>query len=416
MASDSTAPRDPKQKKDSFAVILPAAGRGQRAASEDSRPKQYQPIDGSCPLKRVIDCFLSHPRTGQIVIAINPADSDLFQQAVGPLANRVTVVAGGDSRQESIRNALEALAPSPPRIVLVHDAARPFLSLRTIDLAVAAAKEHGAAVPAIRLSDTIIETSDGSMRDGTLDRDRLRAVQTPQAFRFDALLAAHRAAAGQNRHDFTDDGALMAWQGHPVHIFEGDPNNVKLTTPTDMTAAEQRLALSRLLAHPDVRIGTGFDVHAFGPGDHVVLGGVAIPHGKALTGHSDADVALHALTDALLGAIGDGDIGTHFPPSDMRWKGADSAVFLREAVAKVVGRQGIVTHLDVTIICEAPKIGPYREAIRQRLAEITSVPAGRISVKATTTERLGFAGREEGIAALASVTVRLPFDAEQVEP
>jgi 2-C-methyl-D-erythritol 4-phosphate cytidylyltransferase/2-C-methyl-D-erythritol 2,4-cyclodiphosphate synthase len=391
------------------AVILPAAGRGSRAGGSGSEPKQYRPLAGACSLARVIRRFRAHPRVDAIVVAIHPDDVPIFLSTIGDLTEDVTVVTGGDSRQASIRNSLEALRLPPDSVVLIHDAARPFVSDGLIDRAIEAAEATGAAVPVIRLGDTIIEALPDDERGTTLDRDRLRGVQTPQSFRLDLILAAHRAAAEADRDDFTDDGALMAWHGQRVTLFEGDPANQKLTTLDDMRMAEQRFALDRLLAHPDVRTGSGFDVHAFGPGDHVILGGLAIPHNAGLSGHSDADVVLHALTDAVLGALGDGDIGTHFPPSDIRWKGADSSLFLEEAIAKVTARGGIVAHLDATVICEAPKIGPHREAMRARIAAITGLAVDRVSVKATTTERLGFAGRGEGIAALASATIRLPF-------
>jgi 2-C-methyl-D-erythritol 4-phosphate cytidylyltransferase/2-C-methyl-D-erythritol 2,4-cyclodiphosphate synthase len=232
-------------------------------------------------------------------------------------------------------------------------------------------------------------------------------VQTPQAFRFDLLLAAHRQAADAGEYDLTDDAAVVERAGHAVYVFEGDKENMKLTTADDFTRAEARL-LGNLA---DIRCGQGFDVHAFGPGDHVWLGGLKIPHDHGLVGHSDADVLAHAVTDAILGALADGDIGAHFPPSDPQWKGAASSVFLADAVARVKARGGLLAHVDATIICEHPKIGPHRDAIRQNLAQIMDVALSRVAVKATTSERLGFTGRGEGIAALATATVRLPFSA-----
>ncbi|MBV9701363.1 MAG: 2-C-methyl-D-erythritol 2,4-cyclodiphosphate synthase [Methylobacteriaceae bacterium] len=238
----------------------------------------------------------------------------------------------------------------------------------------------------------------------TPDRRRLRAVQTPQAFRFELILAAHRRAAAAGRLDYTDDGAVAAAAGHRVQIFEGEPENLKVTTPADFVRAE----VQRGGALSDIRVAQGFDVHAFAEGDHVWLGGMEIPHGRRLSGHSDADVVLHAITDALLGAIGEGDIGVHFPPSEPQWGGADSSVFLKDAVARVRRRGGAIAHLDVTIVCEAPKIGPYREAMRRRIAEIAGIAVDRVAVKATTSEGLGFTGRGEGMAAFATATVRLP--------
>jgi 2-C-methyl-D-erythritol 4-phosphate cytidylyltransferase/2-C-methyl-D-erythritol 2,4-cyclodiphosphate synthase len=238
-----------------------------------------------------------------------------------------------------------------------------------------------------------------------IDRNSVRAVQTPQAFAFDLIRNAHARAAAQGFAGAADDAAVAAFAGHKVHSFDGDEGNLKLTHPQDFATAEMRL----IMALPDIRTGLGYDVHAFGPGDHIWLGGVRIPHEAALVGHSDADVLLHALTDAILGAIADGDIGAHFPPSDMRWKGAASDLFLRDAAARVAARGGLIAHLDATIICEAPKIGPHRDAIRKKVAEIAGLDIGRVAIKATTSERLGFTGRREGVAVQAIATVRLPL-------
>ncbi len=236
-------------------------------------------------------------------------------------------------------------------------------------------------------------------------RAGLRAVQTPQAFRFPLIHDAHRAAQAAGALALTDDAAVAEWAGHPVHVFEGDPANMKVTTPADVVAAEARL----IGDCPDIRTGQGYDVHAFGPGDHVWLGGLKVPHGRGLVGHSDADVLSHAITDAIYGALGDGDIGSHFPPSDPQWKGADSTIFLAAAAAAVRARGGMIAHIDATVVCETPKVGPHREAIRARIAEVVQLPLDRVAVKATTSERLGFTGREEGMAALAIATVRLPL-------
>jgi 2-C-methyl-D-erythritol 4-phosphate cytidylyltransferase/2-C-methyl-D-erythritol 2,4-cyclodiphosphate synthase len=239
----------------------------------------------------------------------------------------------------------------------------------------------------------------------TPDRAGLRAVQTPQGFRLSTLLAAHARAAAEGRTDFTDDAAVVEWAGGAVEVVEGDRDNMKITQPEDFVRAEAKLLSDR----PDVRVGQGYDVHAFGPGDHVWLGGVRIAHDQGLVGHSDADVGLHALCDAIFGALGDGDIGSHFPPSDMRWKGAASDQFLAFAAERVAERGGLIAHLDLTLVCETPKIGPNREAMRARIAEIARLPLDRVGVKATTSERLGFTGRREGIAALALATLRLPL-------
>jgi 2-C-methyl-D-erythritol 4-phosphate cytidylyltransferase/2-C-methyl-D-erythritol 2,4-cyclodiphosphate synthase len=302
-----------------------------------------------------------------------------------------------------VRAGLEALAPRRPDLVLVHDAARPFASAALIDRAIAAGAS-GAAIPGLPVSDTVKAVdAEGRVVD-TLDRTRLRTVQTPQAFGFAALYDAHRQALTAGREDFTDDAALVEWAGMAVTVFAGEAGNVKLTTDADFQRAERERA-SELA---DVRAGSGYDVHAFGDGDHVMIGGVRIPHDRGVVGHSDADVALHALVDAILGALAEGDIGTHFPPSDPQWRGASSDRFLAFAAERVRQRGGRIAHLDVTVVCEAPRIGPHRQAIRQRIADIAGVSLDRVAIKATTSEKLGFTGRREGLVASATATVRLP--------
>jgi 2-C-methyl-D-erythritol 4-phosphate cytidylyltransferase/2-C-methyl-D-erythritol 2,4-cyclodiphosphate synthase len=287
--------------------------------------------------------------------------------------------------------------------VLVHDAARPFTSPALISRAIAAGA-GGAAIPGVALTDTIKAVSpDGYVVD-TLDRGRLRAVQTPQAFLYEGLLIAHRRAHAAGRDDFTDDAALAEWAGIAVSIFEGESGNMKLTTEEDFA----RIAAADWAAFADIRTATGYDVHSFVDGDHVWLGGVRIPYSRSLSGHSDADVPLHALVDAILGALADGDIGAHFPPTDPQWRGAPSDKFLAFAVDRVRRRGGRIAHLDITIVCEAPRIGPHRDAMRARIAEIAGIGIDRVAVKATTNEKLGFIGRGEGIAAMATATIRLP--------
>jgi 2-C-methyl-D-erythritol 4-phosphate cytidylyltransferase / 2-C-methyl-D-erythritol 2,4-cyclodiphosphate synthase len=288
--------------------------------------------------------------------------------------------------------------------VLIHDAARPFPSAALVARAIEAAERHGAAAPGTAMSDTVKQVSIDGRVLSTPPRSSLRAVQTPQAFRFPLILTAHRRAAAAGVGDLTDDVAVAEWAGAPAYVFEGDPTNFKVTTMQDLNAAEARLAPSQ----GETRVGQGFDVHAFAPGDHLWLCGVRIAHSAALSGHSDADVGLHALADAIYGALAEGDIGQHFPPSDPQWKGTASKVFLAHAAELVRARGGAITHLDITLICEAPKIGPHRDAMRARVSEIAGLDIGRVAVKATTTERLGFAGREEGIACLATATLRLP--------
>jgi 2-C-methyl-D-erythritol 4-phosphate cytidylyltransferase/2-C-methyl-D-erythritol 2,4-cyclodiphosphate synthase len=260
-------------------------------------------------------------------------------------------------------------------------------------------------VPAIPVADTVKKIDEQAMVTETLNRSRLRMVQTPQSFAFGLIVEAHRRAAAAGLDDFSDDAALAEWAGHRVHVFAGETANVKLTTEDDFARAE---AL-RMAALGDIRTGGGFDVHAFTDGDHVMLGGVRIPHSRGLTGHSDADVALHALVDAILGALADGDIGAHFPPSDPQWRGAASERFLAFACERVRARSGVIAHLDVTVVCEAPRVSPHRDAMRARIAGIAGIPVSRVAVKATTSEKLGFTGRGEGMVAMATATVRLPW-------
>ncbi|MEZ5878672.1 MAG: 2-C-methyl-D-erythritol 2,4-cyclodiphosphate synthase [Tepidamorphaceae bacterium] len=291
--------------------------------------------------------------------------------------------------------------------VLIQDAARPFLAEDLLSRIMATVEKYGSALPVVPLADTLKQLSHDGIVEATPDRGRLFAAQTPQAFAFKDILEAHRKAAQDPSLSFTDDASIAEWAGMSVHTVEGDPRNFKITTPDDFARAETYIAKGKKM---ETRIGQGFDVHRFAAGDHVILGGVKIPHDMALSGHSDADVLLHAITDALYGSIADGDIGAHFPPSDPKWKGADSTVFLDDAVTRVRNRGGEIVFLDATILCETPKIGPHRDTIRTRIAEITGLPTGRIAVKATTTEQLGFTGRREGIAAMALATIRLPSE------
>jgi 2-C-methyl-D-erythritol 4-phosphate cytidylyltransferase / 2-C-methyl-D-erythritol 2,4-cyclodiphosphate synthase len=386
----------------SVAAVVVAAGRGLRAGG--GIPKQYRALSGEPAIRSSLAALAWHGEVHSVLPVIHPDDVTVFQAAAAGL-NLMPPVYGGASRQASVRAGLEALASAAPDIVLIHDAARPFLSAALVSRAIAASAMSGAAIPALEITDTIKAVDAAGRVTGTLDRATLRSVQTPQAFAYAALRDAHRKAAEAGREDFTDDAALAEWAGLPVTVFAGEAANVKLTTEDDFARAEAR----RLASLPDLRTGTGYDVHAFGDGDHVMLGGVRVPHGRGLSGHSDADVALHAAVDAILGALADGDIGAHFPPSDQRWKGASSDQFLRFAVERARKRGGGLAHLDITIVCEAPKIGPHRDAIRRRIAEIAEIAVERVAVKATTSERLGFTGREEGIAAMATATVRLPW-------
>jgi 2-C-methyl-D-erythritol 4-phosphate cytidylyltransferase / 2-C-methyl-D-erythritol 2,4-cyclodiphosphate synthase len=389
-----------------IAAVVVAAGRGERAGG--GIPKQYRAIAGEPMVRPTLRAFLAHPRIDFVQPVINPADERLFLAAATGLRNLLPAVAGGSTRQASVRAGLEALAAREPELVLIHDAARPFITGALIDRAIAAATARGAAVPGIAVADTIKTVDEAALVAETLDRRRLRIVQTPQAFSFKLILEAHRRAAATRQESFTDDAALAEWAGQPVSVFEGDPGNVKVTTTNDFARAE----ITRLAALSDVRTGNGFDVHAFADGDHIMLGGIRIPHSRGVTGHSDADVALHALVDAILGALAEGDIGLHFPPSDPRWKGAASERFLAFACERVRARNGMIAHLDVTIVCEAPRVSPHRDAMRTRIAAVAEIPLTRVAVKATTSEKLGFAGRGEGILAMATATIRLPWSAE----
>jgi 2-C-methyl-D-erythritol 4-phosphate cytidylyltransferase/2-C-methyl-D-erythritol 2,4-cyclodiphosphate synthase len=387
------------------AAVVVAAGRGQRAGGDV--PKQYRKIAGAPAIRPTLSAFSSHPHVDLIQPVIHPDDEGLFRATSGGLKNLLEPVAGGTSRQSSVHAGLQALQTHAPEIVLIHDAARPFLSGALISRAIEAARTYGAAAPGVAVADTVKKIDQAAMVIETLDRGQLRMVQTPQAFAFALIVDAHRRAAAAGREDFTDDAALAEWAGHRVLMFEGEAGNVKLTTNDDFARAE----LLSAAALADVRIGNGFDVHAFVDGDHVMLGGVRIPSQRGVTGHSDADVALHALVDAILGALAEGDIGQHFPPSDPQWRGASSDRFLMFACERVRARGGVIGNLDVTIVCEAPRVSPHRDAMRARIAEIAGISPDRVAVKATTSEKLGFTGRSEGIVAMATATVRLPWNA-----
>jgi 2-C-methyl-D-erythritol 4-phosphate cytidylyltransferase / 2-C-methyl-D-erythritol 2,4-cyclodiphosphate synthase len=384
------------------AAVVVAAGRGVRAGGE--LPKQYRTLSGVSVIRRSLALFTDHPEVNVVQPVIHPDDAELCATAASGL-QLLAPVFGGKTRQQSVHAGLEALAVHHPSIVLVHDAARPLASARLVSRAIAAVAPGGAAIPGLTVTDTVKSIhADGRVAE-TLDRARLRTIQTPQAFGFEALLAAHRKAAAAGCDEFTDDAALAEWAGMAVSVFEGETGNIKLTTAEDFARVEA-MAFAAL---GDIRTATGYDVHAFGDGDHVMLGGVRIPFGRGLSGHSDADVALHALVDAILGALADGDIGTHFPPSDPQWRGASSDRFLKFAVERVRARGGRIAHLDVTIVCEAPRVGPHRDAMRARIAELADVSPERVAIKATTSEKLGFTGRGEGMVAFATATVRLPW-------
>ncbi|MFD1624256.1 bifunctional 2-C-methyl-D-erythritol 4-phosphate cytidylyltransferase/2-C-methyl-D-erythritol 2,4-cyclodiphosphate synthase [Azospirillum griseum] len=404
MPSGAPLPRStPPVPASPCVALIVAGGSGQRFGAE--RPKQYLDVLGAPILRRTVLAFLRHPQISGVRVVIDPAWRAEYDRAVAGL-DLPEPVAGGATRQDSVRNGLEALAadsPTPiptPARVLIHDAARPLIDPATITAVIAALDDAPGAIAAVPVTDTLKRGADGLVAS-TVERTGLWRAQTPQGFRFDAILHAHRAAAGLG---LTDDAAVAEQAGLSVRLIPATEDNFKVTTPDDLTRAARVL----MAGLGDVRTGTGFDVHRFTDGDFVTLCGLRVPHDKGLDGHSDADVGLHALTDALLGAIAAGDIGSHFPPSDPQWRGADSARFLRHAADLVAERGGIIAHVDVTIVCERPKVGPHRAAMAARIAEILGIALDRVSVKATTTERLGFTGRGEGIAAQAAATVRLP--------
>ncbi|MFT4080616.1 bifunctional 2-C-methyl-D-erythritol 4-phosphate cytidylyltransferase/2-C-methyl-D-erythritol 2,4-cyclodiphosphate synthase [Rhodomicrobium sp.] len=384
------------------AALIVAAGSGVRAGQKQGRPKQYCFGGGKPILRRTLEAFLSHPEIAAVVVVIRAGDEALYAEAVAGLDTDKLLkpVPGGATRQLSVKAGLDALEARAPYAVLIHDAARPFISARCISDTIAALGASDGAIAAAPVTDTL-KRGEGGRSAGTVDRAGLWRAQTPQTFIYEKIVAAHRAAGA--RTDFTDDASIAEWHGLSVALVSNTSENMKITTAEDLAMAD--MIASGGVALPDVRVGSGFDVHAFEEGDHVTLCGVRIPHDKGLKAHSDGDAGLHALTDALYGTIGAGDIGDHFPPSDPQWRAMDSTVFLKHAVALVGEKGGRITNADVTLICERPKVGPHRDAMRARMAEILGVEIERVSVKATTSEQLGFTGRREGIAALASATV-----------
>jgi len=389
------------------AALIVAAGRGTRArTAADPAPKQYAKVAGTPVLALALEAFARHPAVARIQVVIHPNDRLLYCEAVQAFADRLLApVNGGATRQASVLAGLEALcAGGPPDTVLIHDAARPFLAGSDIDRLLEALELREGAILAVPVADTLKRArADGTIA-ATVDRAGMWRAQTPQAFRFAPILAAHRRAAREAAGAFTDDAAIAEWAGLDVALVEGCAGNEKITSAEDLAMAEARFAPR----HLEPRTGTGFDVHRFVPGDHVWLCGVRVPHTAGLAGHSDADVALHALTDAILGALGDGDIGEHFPPSDPQWKGAPSRLFLEDAARRVSARGGRIVNVDVTMLCEEPRIGPHRGAMRAAIAGMLGISVDRVGVKATTTEGLGFTGRGEGIAAMASASLLLP--------
>jgi len=389
----------------SIAAIIVAAGRGERASTDGStEPKQYRSLFGQPVLARTIRSFLAVPEINHVLPVIHAGHGEFYQR-LGLREHRLMdAVFGGATRQASVLEGLKALGPLRPDYVLIQDAARPFADETLIRAVIAALTESDGALPALPVTDTIKRSPDGSLVTATEDRRLLFAAQTPQGFRYPQLLSAHMRASTLPR-EFTDDAAIAEWAGLKVVLTPGSTRNIKITHPEDFDRAERILTGSQGM---ETRIGSGFDVHPFEPGNSVWLGGVEIPHTMKLKGHSDADAALHALTDAIYGALGEGDIGTHFPPSDPQWKGAASRVFLEHAAGLVAALGGRIVNLDVTIVCERPRIGPHVSAMRQVIAAACGTEEGRVAIKATTSERLGFTGREEGIVAMATASIELP--------
>ena len=388
----------------SLGVVVVAAGRGERAGAAGDGPKQYRPIGGQPVIAHTLTQLQTWRFAARICVVIHPDDEALFSQAAAgtPDPAAIATVFGGETRQQSVLNGLRHFAGSGITHVMIQDAVRPFIDHDLLDRVVTAFEQGAPGVlPAIPIADTLKRgAADGRVVE-TVSRQGLYAAQTPQSFRFTDILAAHEKAALAGRTDFTDDSSIAEWAGIPVTIVAGTPDNVKLTLKRDIDMADEKLS-SHL---PDVRTGNGYDVHQLEPGDGVTLCGILIAHDQRLKGHSDADVALHALTDALLATCGAGDIGDHFPPSDPQWRGAASRIFVEHAVKIVREKGGTIMNADISLIAEAPKVGPHRDAMRKNLSDMLGIDLDRCSVKATTNEKIGFIGRREGIAAIATATV-----------
>lgn len=392
------------------AAVIVAAGRGERAGQSTEGPKQYRRIGGQAVLAHTLRTFLACEQISPVVVVIHADDHDLYHAALKRAdidAARLNLVTGGPTRQESTRLGLLALQDDAPDYVMIHDGVRPFITQNLLKRIMIALHPQTGVLPALAVSDTLKQAGGDALVTKTVPRAGLFAAQTPQSFPFAPILDAHNAAFALGRTDFTDDAAIAEWQSIPVRVVEGSADNTKITWAKDIEMADQRLRQD-MVAFPDIRTGNGYDVHSFEPGDHVWLCGVKIPHDFKLNGHSDADVALHALTDALLATRGAGDIGTHFPPSDPQWKGAASRQFVEFAVKTVREAGGRIANADITLIAEEPKIGPHREAMTAELSDMLGVSADRVSVKATTNEKMGFVGRKEGIASIVTVSVIYP--------
>ena len=387
------------------AAVIVAAGSGQRAGGE--KPKQYQLIGGKPVLRWTLESFLSHPAITHVQTVIGAEHHDDFATATSGLA-LPPPVQGGASRQDSCRLGVEACAAHAPDFILIHDAARPFISHGVISAVIARLQEADAVVPGLAVADTLKQARAGLI-EKTVDRSTLYYMQTPQGFRFDKIRAAHETANVQNAEGLTDDAAVAEFVGMSVFVVQGEARNRKLTTSHDITMADLELNQSQFAQRPDIRVGQGVDFHVFMAGKSLWLCGIEIPHTHKLKGHSDADVALHAITDAILGTIGEGDIGTHFPPTDPQWKNVRSSIFIAKARQLLEAKGGMIANVDVTILAEAPKISQHIAAMKGELSRQLGLVTDRIAIKATTTEKMGAIGRKEGMAAMASVTVRLPL-------
>ncbi len=378
------------QNDQKTAALIVAAGRGTRAGK--GIPKQWRSLAGQRVADWTLAQFRAHPLVDHILLVTHPDDEGHYRDI------DAQIVHGGETRDASVRNGLIALKNQGFQKVLIHDVARATVPAQCISDVIAALDTHQGAAPALPVTDALWRGADGKV-SGTQDRTGLYRAQTPQGFHFEAILKAHDAFQGTA----ADDVEVARAAGMDVAIVDGSENNLKITTPGDFARAEKILR-----GHMDIRLGNGFDVHAFEDGDHVTLCGVQVPHNKALKGHSDADVGMHAVTDAIYGALAEGDIGRHFPPSEMEWKDADSAIFLKHAVDLATSKGYAISNIDCTLICERPKIGPHAEAMMTRMAEIMGLRMDQVSIKATTSERLGFTGREEGIASIATATLVKP--------
>ncbi|WP_336294164.1 bifunctional 2-C-methyl-D-erythritol 4-phosphate cytidylyltransferase/2-C-methyl-D-erythritol 2,4-cyclodiphosphate synthase [Bartonella sp. CB169] len=393
--------------KISIAAIILAAGRGERVGFPQKIPKQYQLLGQDPVIYHTIHCFLQHPAITTLILVIHPEDHKICEQAINDFKERLIIVEGGNTRQMSALYGLRALKNIKPKYVHIHDGARPFVKRNLLEKIHATINHQEGVLPVLSVSDTLKRINKAHYVTETIPRSYLYHAQTPQCFPFENILAAHEKAKQAGKKKFTDDSEIAEWFGIPMRTIPGDPNNIKITWQKDFDTAHLYLQ-KKMQIFPDIRIGNGYDVHSFEEGTSLILCGIKIPFHKKLKGHSDADIALHALTDALLATQGAGDIGTHFSPTDPQWKNASSEIFLRHAVDIIKQAGGRIANVDITLIAERPKITPYRQQMIENLKRILRVSLDRISIKATTTEKLGFTGREEGIAALATASVLYP--------